>query len=395
MWQPKEITCYTMATISLSGLTKHYNEGGIVAVEDVNLEVIEGEFLVLVGPSGSGKSTILRMIAGLEDVTSGEVKIDGEFVNDRKPRERDIAMVFQDYALYPNMTVQKNLGFGLKMSTSLSKSERRDAIEKTAQTVDIMDLLGKRPTQLSGGEKQRVALGRAIVRDPSVFLMDEPLSNLDAKLRRAMRTEIEALQAELGTTTVYVTHNQTEAMTMGDRIVILNKGQIQQTGTPLECYFRPRNLFVAGFIGDPPMNFFDGTVEGGTFRCQSFDYDLGSKTRSDLDGHDAVTIGIRPEDIELAQEPVDAQYIECTVGVVEEMGAIQHVHLKTNNNNEELIVVTHGTEVITEKDQYAAVVPQEHIHAFDQETGTALHSCALRDDRKEKLTRGSQSATIT
>jgi multiple sugar transport system ATP-binding protein len=383
-----------MATITLNDLTKHYNDGNIVAVDDVNAAVEDGEFLVLVGPSGSGKSTILRMIAGLEDVTSGEIRIGGTVVNDYKPRDRDIAMVFQNYALYPNMNVRKNLEFGLKMSTSMSKDQRQEAIEETAETVDITDLLDKYPSQLSGGEKQRVALGRAIVRDPSVFLMDEPLSNLDAKLRRTMRTEIESLQADLGVTTVYVTHNQTEAMTMGDRIIVLNESEVQQFGTPLQCYFQPENKFVAGFIGDPPMNFFDGTVENGDFRCPSFDYQIRSDIQEAIRGHDAVTLGIRPEDIQLTDDPNDTQYVDCTVDVVEEMGSIQHVHLETVEGDQELIVIVDGTTPITEGEEYAAVIPQENIHLFDQQTGTSLHNCILKDDREAKLSLDRQEAGV-
>ena len=374
-----------MATITLNDLTKHYNDGNLVAVDKVNAEIEDGEFLVLVGPSGSGKSTILRMIGGLVDITSGEIQIDDTVVNDYKPRDRDIAMVFQNYALYPNMTVRDNLAFGLKMSSSMSKDERQVTLEETAETVDITDLLDKYPPQLSGGEKQRVALGRAIVRDPAVFLMDEPLSNLDAKLRRTMRTEIEFLQDDLGVTTVYVTHNQTEAMTMGDRIVVLNAGQVQQIGTPLQCYFQPKNKFVAGFIGDPPMNFFDGSVDNGTFHCPSFDYELRPDIQENIEGHEAVTLGIRPEDIELTDERVDTQSIDCTVEVAEEMGSIQHVHLGTKEGGQELIVIVDGTKPIMLDEEYAAVIPQENIHIFGQKTGTALHNCILEDEREVKL----------
>jgi multiple sugar transport system ATP-binding protein len=383
-----------MATITLTDLTKHYNDGNIVAVDDVTATVEDGEFLVLVGPSGSGKSTILRMIAGLEDVTSGKIRINGTVVNDYKPRERDIAMVFQNYALYPNMSVRKNLEFGLKMSTSLSKDQRNSIIEDTADTVDITELLDKYPSQLSGGEKQRVALGRAIVRDPSVFLMDEPLSNLDAKLRRTMRTEIESLQADLGVTTVYVTHNQTEAMTMGDRIIVLNESEVQQFGTPLQCYFQPKNKFVAGFIGDPPMNFFDGTVQNGNFRCPAFEYQIRSDIHEVVQGHDAMTLGIRPEDIQLTDDRKDTQYVDCTVDVVEEMGSTQHVHLETIGSDQELIVIVDGTKPITEGEEYNAIIPQENIHLFDTQTGTSLHNCILKDNQEAKLSLDRQEAGV-
>ena len=247
-----------MAEIVLDGVTKSYPDG-TAAVTDLSITIADGEFVILVGPSGCGKSTTLNMIAGLEEITSGELRIGGERVNERPTKDRDIAMVFQSYALYPHMTVRQNIGFPLTLAR-MGKEEIALKVEQTAKTLDLTDLLDRKPSQLSGGQRQRVAMGRAIVRNPRAFLMDEPLSNLDAKLRVQMRTEIARLQKRLGTTTVYVTHDQTEAMTLGDRVVVMSAGVAQQIGTPDELYRRPANLFVAGFIGSPAMNFFPAAL---------------------------------------------------------------------------------------------------------------------------------------
>jgi multiple sugar transport system ATP-binding protein len=238
-----------MAEIALSGLTKRYPDG-TEAVKDMNLKIDDGEFLILVGPSGCGKSTALRMIAGLEDISDGELRIGGEVVNERAPKDRDIAMVFQNYALYPHMSVRDNMGFALKLA-KVDKAEIDRRVEQAAEVLDLKQHLDRKPANLSGGQRQRVAMGRAIVRDPAAFLMDEPLSNLDAKLRVQMRTEVARLQDRLGTTTVYVTHDQTEAMTLGDRVAVMRAGVVQQVGTPQELYEQPVNIFVAGFIGSP------------------------------------------------------------------------------------------------------------------------------------------------
>jgi len=291
-----------MSSISLENLSKIYSgpAGDIVAVEDVNIEIEEGEFIVLVGPSGSGKSTILRMVAGLETVTEGRILIDDEDITDRKPKNRDIAMVFQNYSLYPHLTARKNMNFGLKMRGGISNEEINERVENAASIMSITDLLDKMPNELSGGQKQRVALGRAIVRDPQAFLMDEPLSNLDAKLRTQMRTEIQLLQNDLDVTTIYVTHDQTEAMTMGDRIAILNEGDLQQMATPLEAYYKPHNRFVAGFIGSPSMNFIDVDVERSeklVLEHEAFSYDTSQHNSDAVDPTvDRLTLGIRPED---------------------------------------------------------------------------------------------------
>src|ERR687889_1800446 len=247
-----------MAEIKLENVTKRFPDG-YEAVKHMSLDIKDGEFMILVGPSGCGKSTALRMIAGLEDVTEGELRIGDEVVNDRAPKDRDIAMVFQNYALYPHMTVRENMGFALKMAGE-DKASINQKVEEAARILDLQQHLDRKPANLSGGQRQRVAMGRAIVRDPSAFLMDEPLSNLDAKLRVQMRSEIARLQNRLGTTTVYVTHDQTEAMTLGDRVVVMLAGVAQQIGTPEELYNRPANLFVAGFIGSPAMNFFPATM---------------------------------------------------------------------------------------------------------------------------------------
>ncbi len=291
-----------MSEIVLDGVTKVFDDG-YEAVKDMSLDIGDGELMILVGPSGCGKSTALRMIAGLEDITSGELKIGDEVVNDRSPKERDIAMVFQNYALYPHMTVRENMGFALKLA-KVDKAEIDRKVEDAAKTLDLTKHLDRRPVNLSGGQRQRVAMGRAIVRDPKVFLMDEPLSNLDAKLRVQMRTEVARLQSDLKTTMVYVTHDQTEAMTLGDRVAVMRAGVLQQVGSPGDLYDRPRNLFVAGFIGSPAMNFMVGQIEGGKLRLPIGDVDAaamgdGGKLPGGLEGR--VIVGIRPEHFEDAE----------------------------------------------------------------------------------------------
>src|ERR1700761_2835786 len=253
-----------MAEIALEHITKRYGDG-YEAVQDLNLDVADGEFMILVGPSGCGKSTALRMIAGLEDITDGELKIGGQVVNDRTPKDRDIAMVFQNYALYPHMTVRDNMGFALKLAGT-PKAEIDQKVNEAARVLDLEQHLERKPANLSGGQRQRVAMGRAIVRNPSAFLMDEPLSNLDAKLRVQMRAEISRIQQRFETTTIYVTHDQTEALTLGDRIAVMRAGVLQQVGAPGELYNDPKNLFVAGFIGSPSMNFLAGELEGDSLK---------------------------------------------------------------------------------------------------------------------------------
>jgi len=376
-----------MARLELDSVAKRFGDGGaaVVAVDDVTVEVPDGEFLVLVGPSGCGKSTTLRMIAGLEAVTDGEIRLDGSRINEQPPPERDIAMVFQSYALYPHMTVRENMRFGLEESTDLPADEQNDRVESTAEMLEITELLDRKPGELSGGQRQRVALGRAIVRDPAAFLMDEPLSNLDAKLRSEMRTELQQLQADLDTTTVYVTHDQTEAMTMGDRIAILDDGELQQVATPLEAYHRPANRFVAGFIGEPSMNFVPATVEGGTLTARrattggdGFRYPLPAAADDAVDDGTDVTLGVRPEDIAVG-DSVDADpdhVFEGTVEVVEPMGSENVVHVELAAGPS-VVATVDGLQQVRAGQAVSVGVPGDAIHLFDARSGSALHSRSL------------------
>ena len=286
-----------MAEIVLDHLSKRFSDG-FEAVKDMSLEIQDGEFVILVGPSGCGKSTALRMIAGLEDITEGELRIGEDVVNELAPKDRDIAMVFQNYALYPHMTVRENMEFPLRLA-DMPDEEITKKIEDTAKILDLTDHLDRKPANLSGGQRQRVAMGRAIVRDPRAFLMDEPLSNLDAKLRVQMRTEVSRIQARLGTTTVYVTHDQTEAMTLGDRVAVMRSGELQQVGPPSELYNDPVNLFVAGFIGSPAMNFMPGELEGDSVRLPIGEVSLPEEARERAaGGGGSVIVGVRPESFE-------------------------------------------------------------------------------------------------
>ncbi|MGO3209605.1 ABC transporter ATP-binding protein [Brachybacterium sp. AOP42-C2-15] len=305
-----------MATVTFDNSSRVYPGQERPAVDNLNIEVGDGEFLVLVGPSGSGKSTALRMLAGLEEIDAGRILIGDRDVTDVPPKDRDIAMVFQNYALYPHMTVADNMGFALKIAGN-PKAEIRKRVEDAAEILDLTEYLDRKPKALSGGQRQRVAMGRAIVRSPQVFLMDEPLSNLDAKLRVATRTQIASLQRRLGVTTVYVTHDQTEAMTMGDRVAVLNFGVLQQLDTPRRMYDHPNNVFVAGFIGSPAMNLFDTnlTDQGAEFGGVVVPVDRSTLSETD---QSTVTIGIRPEDLEIAP---DGQGIAVEVDLVEELGA--------------------------------------------------------------------------
>ena len=311
-----------MAIVTFEDATRIYPKSERPAVDRLNLEVRDGEFLVLVGPSGCGKTTSLRMLAGLENVDDGAIRIDGKDVSTLPPRDRDIAMVFQNYALYPHMNVAQNMGFALRMA-KVPKAEIQERVRAAARILDIEDYLERKPRQLSGGQRQRVAMGRAIVREPRVFLMDEPLSNLDAKLRVATRAEIATLQRNLGVTTLYVTHDQVEAMTMGDRVAVIKDGVLQQCDTPRVLYEDPVNAFVAGFIGSPAMNLLDGTVEAGGVR-------LGSTVLAVSGGlpaavGEAVIVGLRPESLALAAA---GEGITVTVRIVEELGAEAFVHAR-------------------------------------------------------------------
>jgi multiple sugar transport system ATP-binding protein len=314
-----------MTTIELDTVRKEFGDD-IVAVDDVSLTIEDGELVVLVGPSGSGKSTTLRMIAGLEAPTSGDVLIDGIRVNDVQPQNRDIAMVFQSFALYPHRTVRGNISFPLE-ARDVPDAEAAERVEEAAAMLDITELLDRKPANLSGGQQQRVALGRALVRDPQAFLMDEPLANLDAKLRKEMRTEVVRLQQELGVTMVHVTHNQEEAMTMGDRVAVMNEGKIQQLAPPKEVYQRPANRFVAEFIGSPSMNLLTGSLASGTFDADVGDVSVRIPDElADAATVDPLTLGIRPESVQIVDSPDDYTF-EAVVDVVELMGNVQIVHI--------------------------------------------------------------------
>ncbi len=318
-----------MADIVLDGVSKRFDDG-YEAVKDMDLEIKDGEFVILVGPSGCGKSTALRMIAGLEDITEGELRIGGDIVNQYAPKDRDVAMVFQNYALYPHMTVRENMAFPLKLG-EVPKEEINPKVEDAAKILDLEQHLDRKPANLSGGQRQRVAMGRAIVRDPKAFLMDEPLSNLDAKLRVQMRTEVARLQKDLSTTTVYVTHDQTEAMTLGDRVAVMRSGVLQQVDTPAELYQRPRNLFVAGFIGSPAMNFMPAKLEGATVKLPFGDVRLTDEQRRALgDGDGDVIAGARPEAFEdaalVGEGRERGQTFKAKVDLVESMGSELYVY---------------------------------------------------------------------
>src|SRR5580658_9303571 len=316
-----------MAEIVLDQITKRFPDGAL-AVDKFSMDIADGEFVILVGPSGCGKSTTLNMIAGLEDITEGELRIGGQVVNDKAPKDRDIAMVFQSYALYPHMTVRENMGFALKLAKT-PQNVINEKVEEAARILDLTQHLDRKPANLSGGQRQRVAMGRAIVRNPSVFLMDEPLSNLDAKLRVQMRTEVSRIQRRLGTTTVYVTHDQTEAMTLGDRVAVMRLGLLQQVGSPKELYDSPVNLFVAGFIGSPAMNFVGGTLEEGKLRTSLGDFQLSDRLRREVEasgtGRDVI-VGLRPENFEDASlvSPDNRQYgitFRAKIDVYESLGS--------------------------------------------------------------------------
>jgi multiple sugar transport system ATP-binding protein len=365
-----------MADVTLRNVVKRFDE--VEAVRSIDLDIPDNEFIVLVGPSGCGKSTTLRMIAGLEEVSDGQIFIGGELVNDLPPKDRDIAMVFQNYALYPHMTVFENMAFGLRLR-HFPKPEIRARVENAARILDITDLLDRRPKQLSGGQRQRVAMGRAIVRDPKVFLFDEPLSNLDAKLRVAMRTEIKRVHQKVKTTTVYVTHDQVEAMTLADRVVVMNQGRIEQIGAPQELYHHPKTRFVAGFIGSPAMNFMPCRLEenGSGLRVRLSDTIAlpvpdGQAARYRPSAGRELTFGLRPEHITEPRrgERDDARSFTATLDVVEPMGMETMVFFRLN-----------GTEVCSRVDPASAQGPGEamrlcanvdHMHLIDPRTDAVL-----------------------
>ena len=356
-----------MASVTLRDVGKTYDNGQ-VAVRGASFTVGDGEFMVLVGPSGCGKSTTLRMLAGLESVTTGTIEIDDQVVNDMPPKDRDVAMVFQNYALYPHMTVFDNMAFGLKLR-KYSKKEIKSRVNQAAETLGLKEILNRKPKQLSGGQQQRVAVGRAIVRKPKVFLFDEPLSNLDAKLRVQMRTEIARLHRELEATMVYVTHDQTEAMTLGDRIVVMKDGVVQQIDAPLDLYRQPANLFVAGFIGNPAMNCVEGTMQAGD-DGEYFESNSG-KIRIPMEGRgishgQSVTAGIRPENLKLVTE--DATF-EAERMLVEHLGAETLIHARSGPDT--FVARVKAEEAADLGPTVKFALTPEHIHLFDAQTGRA------------------------
>src|SRR6478609_7778030 len=358
-----------MALVALRKVVKMFDK--TPAVQGIDLDIADREFVVLVGPSGCGKTTTLRMVAGLEEASAGEIYIGDQLVNDVPPKDRDIAMVFQNYALYPHMTVFENMSFGLRLK-KVAKDTIKARVENAAHILDISELLERKPKQLSGGQRQRVAMGRAIVRDPKVFLFDEPLSNLDAKLRVQMRAEIKALHQRLKTTTVYVTHDQIEAMTMADRIVVMHDGVIEQIGTPLELYDRPDNLFVAQFIGSPAMNIVKGTLRrtNGTAHVKTPDgvrWPLGAGAGTD---GQAVTYGVRPDHLELAGN--NHRSVPGEIVVVEPTGS--ETELVVRIGDAQMIVETHGRPTLAPGDKVQFAVNPANVHLFDQSSGARLAS---------------------
>ena len=354
-----------MAHLTLKDINKIY-PNGFHAVHDFNLEIERGEFIVFVGPSGCGKSTTLRMIAGLENISKGDFLINGKRANEMGPRERGIAMVFQSYALYPQMTVYDNLAFGLTLQ-GVDEDVIDEKVKRTAKILGLTDYLDRMPRALSGGQRQRVAVGRAIIRKVEVFLMDEPLSNLDAKQRVTMRSEITQIHRETGATTIYVTHDQTEAMTMADRIVVMKDGYVQQIGTPRELYFDPVNVFVAGFIGEPPMNFLRGTVKDGKLTFGEVEFDLfkklGANTK-DWEGK-PVVFGFRPEGIVLGEKE-NAYVVPCSVELTEMLGDNTNVYVDIAQEKAILKVDPHDTPETDSRITFS--IPFENVYLFDGET---------------------------
>lgn len=364
-----------MATLNFKGLDKVY-DNGVQAVFDFTLDVKDKEFIVFVGPSGCGKSTTLRMVAGLEEITAGELYIDDVLVNDVAPKDRNIAMVFQSYALYPHMTVYDNMAFGLKLR-KMPKDEIDKRVQNAAEILGLTAYLDRKPKALSGGQRQRVALGRAIVRDAKVFLMDEPLSNLDAKLRVQMRAELSKLHARLETTTIYVTHDQIEAMTMASRIVVMKDGYIQQVGEPKEIYDNPNNIFVGGFIGTPPMNFLTGTVEGNSFVGNGIKVNVPKDKLEILKKNDflgkTVILGIRPEHIHddnLVKETYKDSIVNLKVDVSELLGAETNIYLKVGD--EDLVAKVNARTDIHIGDDIELAFDMNKVHFFDPETELRL-----------------------
>ena len=351
-----------MASVSIENVRKMY--GAVEAIRGVSIDIADGEFVILVGPSGCGKSTLLRMVAGLEAISAGTVRIGDRVVNDVAPKDRDIAMVFQNYALYPHMTVRQNMGFSMRLRHAPG-AEMEAKVGRAAKILGLENLLDRYPRELSGGQRQRVAMGRAIVRDPQVFLLDEPLSNLDAKLRVQMRTEIKGLHQQLHTTTIYVTHDQVEAMTMADKIVVMHDGIIEQIGTPLDLYDRPANRFVAQFIGSPSMNVIEGRIEEGRLKGKDISLTLPEHARQRWDGR-RVAWGIRPEQLRVRPDGE----IEATVEVVEPTGADTLIFVKAGNDP--IVVTLHERIDVRPGETVRLAADPGHVHLFDGETGARL-----------------------
>ncbi|QIO24992.1 ABC transporter ATP-binding protein [Haloarcula sp. JP-L23] len=378
-----------MTHLKLDGVTKRYSD--VVAVDDMNLDIKDGEFVSLIGPSGCGKSTTLETVSGLTKPTSGLIEIAGTDVTNKPPKDRDIAMVFQNIALFPHMTVRENLTFGLRLK-NYKESEIDKRIEQAADILQINGMLDRMPDELSGGQRQRVAIGRAIVMNPEVFLMDEPLANLDAKLRVHMRTELQRLQQELDVTTVYVTHDQAEAMTMSDRIAIINDGQLQQFAPPLECYNEPANLFVAGFVGSPSMRFVNGRRDGGSFVAPDLDMDIDIPPSVGVSDGDDIVLGVRPEDVYLDSHRTTAtatDVVTLEVDVVQPMGDELVVYLRpegtdvafeadldegeqTDTQTDQLLMTVEPTVDIETGETVDIALDRAQIHLFDNATGDAL-----------------------
>jgi multiple sugar transport system ATP-binding protein len=365
----------SMSTVTFEHVTKRF--GDFYAVRDFSLEIRDGEFMCLVGPSGCGKTTSLRMIAGLEEITEGTLKIGDRVVNDIAAKDRDIAMVFQSYALYPHMSVRDNMAFGLKLR-KLPKTEIDTRVAEAARILGLEKLLDRKPKELSGGQRQRVALGRAIVREPQVFLMDEPLSNLDAKLRVQTRAEIARLHQRMGTTFVYVTHDQVEAMTMGTRIAVMNTGDLLQVGTPQDLYDAPANRFVAGFIGSPAMNFASLVSDGTRMKGSGFDFPVPSRFKAALAGSNArkLDAGFRPEHLELGGEVGERLTIRAKADVVEYLGNEELLHVTVPGHEGDVIAVVSASHRVRPGDMLDLQIPAEKLHLFDAESGQALTATA-------------------
>ncbi|MPV39045.1 ABC transporter ATP-binding protein [Georgenia subflava] len=395
-----------MAAITLDNVVKTYPDG-FMAVKGVDLEIADGEFVILVGPSGCGKSTLLRMIVGLEDITSGELRIDDQVVNDKAPRDRNLAMVFQNYALYPHLSVYENIAFPLRLTKGqFSDEEIDERVRKASSLLELDEHLERKPANLSGGQRQRVAMGRAIVRQAQAFLFDEPLSNLDAKLRGQMRTEIARLQRNLATTTVYVTHDQTEAMTLGDRVAVLRRGELQQVASPRGLYDQPLNLFVAGFMGSPPMNFLPGIVDGDTLRLPVAGVPLDERLRAAVGDREVVIVGIRPDSFEdadtLSAEKLDAGVrFEADVDVTEWLGEVFYAYVPFETHEAvrekldeldrdldgegmrpQLVVALEAMSRIRAGDTAELWFDPASLHIFDPEGGTNL---TRDEDRAQQL----------